>query len=122
MSDRDRAAPGLLLEAPAVIRGGATVSVVGTGQTASPADHAPLAAAEEAAKSGLFRPRLIEFGETREEAAVSARPFVREELVVGRTEGRRVERIEETVRRTEVEVERLPSRARPDESARERRP
>jgi stress response protein YsnF len=35
---------------------------------------------------------------------------VREELVVARSTGRRVERIEETVRRTEVEIESLPPR------------
>jgi stress response protein YsnF len=56
----------------------------------------------------LFTPRLIEFGETRRETIVAARPFVREELVVGKEIARRVERIDETVRRTEVEVEDLP--------------
>lgn len=100
----------LLLEAPVILTGGAKVSVVGAAHAATSADSAPAASADDAAKAGLFRPRLIEFGETREETIVSARPFVREELVVARSTGRRVERIEETVRRTEVEVESLPPR------------
>ena len=120
MSRRDPGAAGLLLEAPAIVKGGAKVSVVGAAQAAASADSAPTVAADEAARAGLFRARLIEFGETREETIVSARPFVREELVVGRTAGRRVERIEETIRRTEVEVEDLAHRPGPDEPARER--
>jgi stress response protein YsnF len=99
----------LLLEAPEILRGGAKVSVVSAAQSAS-TNSAPDVCADDAAKADLFRPRLIEFGETREETIVSARPFVREELVVGRSTGRRVERIEETVRRTEVEVDDLPAR------------
>jgi stress response protein YsnF len=44
----------------------------------------------------------------REEAVVSKQAFVREELIVKKTIERRVEQIDETVRRTEVETERLP--------------
>lgn len=111
MTGRVPGADGLRLEAPVILKGGATVSVVGAAFAAASAEPLPIVGADEAAGSGLFRPRLIEFGETRAETVVSARPFVREQLVVGRTTGRRVERIEETVRRTEVEVEELPPRA-----------
>ena len=121
MSGRNSGAGGLTLEKPEILKGGAKVSVVGAAYAAASAASAPAVSAEEAAKAGLFRPRLIEFGETREETIVSAQPFVREELVVGRTSDRRVERIEETVRRTEVEVEDLSSRPRPDDPAREGR-
>jgi stress response protein YsnF len=96
------------------------VSVVAARAPATQESADRPAAAEDAASAGLFQPRLIEFGETREETTVSVRPVVREELVVGRSEERRVERIEETVLRTEVEVEALPARRGPDDPALER--
>jgi stress response protein YsnF len=63
---------------------------------------------EELEQGGLLRERVIEISEMREEAVVSKQAFVREELIVKKTIERRVERIDETVRRTEVETERLP--------------
>lgn len=121
MSGRDSATPRLSLEAPGILRGGARVSVVAAGRdSAAQESTSRPVRAEDSAGARLFQPRLIEFGETREETTVSVRPVVREELVVGRTEGRRVERIEETVRRTEVEVEALPDRRRPEDPALER--
>jgi stress response protein YsnF len=63
---------------------------------------------EELERGGLLRERVIEISEMREEAVVSKQAFVREELIVKKTIERRVERIDETVRRTEVETERLP--------------
>jgi uncharacterized protein (TIGR02271 family) len=63
---------------------------------------------EELEAGGLLRERVIEVSEMREEAVVSKEAFVREELIVKKTVERRTERIEETVRRTEVTAERLP--------------
>lgn len=62
---------------------------------------------EEVAQAGLLRERVIEVTAMREEAVVSKEAFVREELIVSKQVERRVERIEDTVRRTEVETERL---------------
>lgn len=56
---------------------------------------------------GLLRERVIEVAQMREEAVVTKQAFVREEVVVSKTIERRVERIEDKVRRTEVEVDRL---------------
>jgi Domain of unknown function (DUF2382) len=61
----------------------------------------------EIAERGLLRERVIEIGEMREEAVVSKQAFVREELVVRKDVEERTERIAETLRRTEVDVERL---------------
>ncbi|MEA3052980.1 MAG: hypothetical protein QOG72_1883 [Sphingomonadales bacterium] len=117
MSGRTPHGPGPRFGAAEIVAGGARVAVRSEPPPAADlADSAPSISEAEASKAGLFRPRLIEFGETCRETAVAARPFVREELVVGRTVGRRVERIEETVRRTEVEVEDLPPRAGEDKS------
>jgi Domain of unknown function (DUF2382) len=121
VSARGPEAPGLRLEPLVIVKGGARVSVVGPAHAAAPADPLPALSPDDVVRAGLFQPRLIEFEETREETIVAARPFVREELVVGRTAARRVERIEETVRRTEIEVESLPSGAAPDDRATERR-
>ncbi|CAA9532150.1 MAG: hypothetical protein AVDCRST_MAG23-1056 [uncultured Sphingosinicella sp.] len=63
---------------------------------------------EELEQGGLLRERVIEISEMREEAVVSKEAFVREELLVKKTVERRTEVVEETVRRTEVEAERLP--------------
>ncbi len=68
---------------------------------------------EEVARGGLLQERVIEVTEMREEAVVTKEAFVREELVVRKSVHRRIERIDETVRRTEVETERL----HPEESA-----
>jgi stress response protein YsnF len=58
-------------------------------------------------RGGLLQERVIEISEMREEAIVSKEAFVREELVVKKTIERRVEHVQETVRRTEVEMEEL---------------
>jgi stress response protein YsnF len=63
----------------------------------------------ELEEGGLLRERVIEITEMREEAVVSKEAFVREELVVKKTVERRTEIIEDTVRRTRVETERLPA-------------
>lgn len=95
---------GLRLGQAEVVKGGARVKILASDPSPTP----PSQAARMDEPAELFRPRLIEFGEMRRETVVAARPFVREELVVGKQVGRRVERIDETVRRTEVEVEDLP--------------
>ena len=66
---------------------------------------------QELEQGGLFRDRLIEIAQVREEAVVSKEVFVREEVVVSKTTERRVERIHETVRRTVVETEDLGNEA-----------
>ncbi|MDP8914463.1 MAG: YsnF/AvaK domain-containing protein [Pseudomonadota bacterium] len=63
---------------------------------------------EEVEQGGLLQERVIEITEMAEEAVVTKEAFVREELVVTKSLHRRVERVDETVRRTEVETERLP--------------
>jgi stress response protein YsnF len=62
---------------------------------------------EEVARSGLLQDRVVQFAAMREEAVVSKEPFVREEVVVRKQVTERVEEIRNTVRRTEVETERL---------------
>lgn len=64
---------------------------------------------QEVAQSGLLQDRVIQFAAMREEAVVTKEPFVREEVVVTKHISQRVEEIHETVRRTEVETERLGS-------------
>ena len=53
----------------------------------------------------LLRERNIEMTETAEEAVVAKEARVREELVVRKTAEERVEEVNDTVRRTEVEIE-----------------
>jgi stress response protein YsnF len=62
---------------------------------------------EEVAAGGLLQERVIEIAEMREEAVVTKEAFVREELVVRKNVHRRVEQINEVVRRTQVETERV---------------
>jgi uncharacterized protein (TIGR02271 family) len=62
---------------------------------------------EEIAASGLLQDRVVEVTQMREEAIVTKEAVVREELVVKKTIEKRVEHIQETVRRTAVEMERL---------------
>jgi uncharacterized protein (TIGR02271 family) len=62
---------------------------------------------EEVAQGGLLQERVVEITEMREEAVVTKEAFVREEVVVTKVVQRRVEQIHETLRRTEVETERL---------------
>lgn len=65
---------------------------------------------EDLAAGGLLSERVVEIGETREVPVVEKQAFVREELIVKKTVGERVEHVEETLRHTEVEVEELPAR------------
>ena len=60
----------------------------------------PLTDADDA-----FRERTIDLTATGEEAVVGKTARVVEEVVVSKTSGERVERIDDTVRRTDVEVE-----------------
>jgi hypothetical protein len=60
--------------------------------------------AEAEGRGGLLQERVIEIAEMREEAIVSKEACVREELVVKKTIERRVEQVQETVRRTQVEM------------------
>lgn len=62
---------------------------------------------QELEQGGLLRDRVIEIAQVREEAVVTKEVVVREEVVVTKTTERRVEKIHETVRRTEVETEDL---------------
>jgi uncharacterized protein (TIGR02271 family) len=66
----------------------------------------------DVAARGVLKDRVIEISQMREEAVVTKEAVVREELVVNKTIEERTERIEETVRRTEVEVDDLPARPR----------
>ena len=68
---------------------------------------------EDIAAAGLLKERVIDISEMREEAVVSKQAFVREELVVSKTTEHRVERIDETVRRTEATVEEIRPEAQP---------
>lgn len=60
---------------------------------------------DELASGDLLREQNIEMTETAEEAVVAKEARVREELVVRKTAEERVEDIDETVRRTEVDVD-----------------
>lgn len=55
----------------------------------------------------LFQERTVEMSETDEEAVVAKEATVREELVVRKDVNHHVEQISDTVRRTEVEVEKI---------------
>ena len=57
---------------------------------------------------GLFKERVFEITEMREEAVVTKEAFVREEVIVRKNVSTRTETISDTVRHTEVEVEDLP--------------
>jgi uncharacterized protein (TIGR02271 family) len=62
-------------------------------------------AVSSADAAGLMQDRSIEMRETAEEAVVQKVAQVREEVVVSKTVEERVEQIDDTVRRTEVEVD-----------------
>jgi hypothetical protein len=63
----------------------------------------------EVEAGGLFRDRVFEIAEMREEPVVTKVAIVREEVIVRKTVKQRSETVRDTVRRTEVEVEDLPS-------------
>jgi Domain of unknown function (DUF2382) len=95
-----------------LVKGGARVSSFveePTAAEAAPQGQGRVLGEAEIAESGLLRERVIEIGEMREEAVVSKQAVVREELVVRRDVEERTERVAETLRRTEVDVERLES-------------
>jgi uncharacterized protein (TIGR02271 family) len=62
-------------------------------------------AAADLNSGDLLRDRTIEMTETAEEAVVAKEARVREELVIKKTAEQHVEQIDDTVRRTEVEVD-----------------
>lgn len=59
----------------------------------------------------LFKERVIEMTETTDEVVFEKQARVREEVVVRKEAQERVEEVDTTVRRTEVEVERIPASA-----------
>jgi stress response protein YsnF len=59
----------------------------------------------------LFKERVIEMTETTDEVVFEKQARVREEVVVRKEAHERVEEVDTTVRRTEVEVERIPTSA-----------
>ena len=63
---------------------------------------------EEVEAAGLFKDRVFEVAQMREEPVVTKVAVVREEVIVRKTVKKRVETIRDTVRHTEVEVEDLP--------------
>jgi stress response protein YsnF len=64
-------------------------------------------AKEEISAGGFFTERVIEVAETREEAVVDKQVVVSEEVVLRKSAADHVETVDETVRRTDVEVEEL---------------
>lgn len=116
--DGEASAGGARIGESRLVRGGAAVS--GSIEEPAAARAAPngqgrILSEAEIAQSGLLRERVIEIGEMREEAVVSKRAVVREELVVRKDVEERTERISETLRRTEVDIETLDSGPEPGE-------
>lgn len=108
--DADAPAEEVRIGDARLVKGGATVSTVTDGSPApdeSSGAGGRVLSDSEIAESGLLQDRVIEIGEMREEAVVSKRAVVREELVVRKDVEERTERIADTVRRTEVDVEPL---------------
>jgi uncharacterized protein (TIGR02271 family) len=68
----------------------------------------PLTAADDA-----FREQVIEATETREEAVVSKEARVVEELTIRKDAAEHIETVQDTVRRTEVEIDDTTGTARP---------
>jgi uncharacterized protein (TIGR02271 family) len=77
-------------------------------------ERRPVTARASAADADLFRDQTIEVSERGEEAVVSKDAVVTEEVVVRKSADQRTENIDETVRRTEVDVDdtRTPSGSR----------
>jgi len=57
----------------------------------------------------LLREGEVEISETAEEAVIGKRAVVKEEVVVRKDVDERIEHVDDTLRRTEVEVERAPA-------------
>jgi stress response protein YsnF len=55
------------------------------------------------------RHRLVRYLRTADEGVVSKSSHIAEEVVVGKTDSDQVETVNDTVRRQQVEVERVPS-------------
>jgi len=70
------------------------------------------------ASDDAFANRTIELGETAEEAVTSKNARVVEEVLVGKTASQHVEKIHDTVRKTEVEVEEIPASQKFDPTSR----
>jgi uncharacterized protein (TIGR02271 family) len=70
-------------------------------------DRRPADRPVDARELSALRDQTIEVQEITEEPVVQKRARVREEVVVGKESKRRTEKVRDTVRRTEVEVERL---------------
>lgn len=68
--------------------------------------------------AALLQERTIEVSETAEEAIIGKTAHVREEVVVGKTVENRVEQIDDSVRRTEVDIERTGGETRTGGEAR----
>ena len=64
---------------------------------------------EDVEAGGLLKNRIFEVVEMREEPVIAKELVVREEVIVRKTRHERMETVRDTVRRTEVEVEELPS-------------
>jgi len=91
-------------------RGGATVRIAAEAEDAAPPAQAASGAAigeSELAAQGLLIGRLVEVNAMHQEPVVSKGTAVHEELVVRKSVERRTERIDDTLRRTEAEVEAL---------------
>ena len=93
-----------------LVKGGARVATFTEEPPAAgavPFKEGRILTAAEIDESGLLQDRVIEIGEMREEAVVSKQAVVREELVVRKHVEERTERVSDTLRRTEVDVERI---------------
>lgn len=117
--DSDAPAGGARVGDPQLVKGGSKVVFApDPGTVEEPPPQGRSISEEEIARRGLLRERVIEIGEMREEAVVSKQAVVREELVVRKEVGQRTELIADTLRRTEVDVERLePAEAAEGEGA-----
>lgn len=91
-------------------RGGASVRIAAEAEARSAAPPAPMSAAvgdSELTAHGLLIGRVVEVNAMHQEPVVSKGTAVREELVVRKSVERRTERIDDTLRRTEADVEAL---------------
>ena len=70
-------------------------------------DRRPVTGDTGANAADMLRERTIEVTESAEEAVIDKRAHVREEVVIGKTVGQRVEEVDETLRRTQVDIEQL---------------
>jgi stress response protein YsnF len=68
---------------------------------------------EEVEQAGLFRERVFEITEMREEPVISKVAVIREEIIVRKTVKQRQETVRDTVRHTEVEIDDLADTDRP---------